>query len=279
MGNMKTKYNNFMEKDYEILKMIHKNNSLSEMLKYCIDDIESYYDEYNMVDEDSYNMEFVKLSKYHLNDIFNNCIYKTIMNKNPGLKEDFIRYRDLNYNIIPTIIYIHGYESTRYILGEIYSKTNKLESLDYCTNFKIKYNSNNYKNKKLDYFDKLRYLYKYCSPDYNQIFKEHYEDIPININLNYMNSTNTIRYFFFAVINEFSDEIDESTKQRFYNELWKLHDKIYYMAVEDALLYFIFDKKMNPKYLYNKRSKLSLFIEKVLKKYGFRSRKKLRLSD
>lgn len=244
------KFNEFIEdSEYtDELKKVHINEFI-EHLKGKLNDYEKSY----LVDY-PFNYEFIKLSQFHLNEIFNSCIYKTLMNKRDTqtLTKEFL---DMNYMEIPELIYKSIWELVRLRLREIVKSTKNLNDLSSLGSINMKYEANIYRSREMLRYDKLRYLYKFTSRFYNDTFIGSIARVMERTPLLHWETAESLIYSLYIHSTK-SDNLDEETKRRFYNELNKFWLNIISVAYDDAMIYFILDKKLKKSALKVKKKNL-----------------------
>lgn len=254
--------------NFELFKKMIINKEL------IIDNFKDKYVEYNellnKIDGHVYSnklcihKEFVKLTKFKLNELIDNCIIKTLNNKkdydNLGLiSEDIIAITQ----DIPSIIYKYIYYKTFLFLYQFNTNlNNKSDKIDYKT-ILINGNLNNYvKNKDFNKFDKIRVIHTYFTRNpkifVENIYPDEYE--------NYRQTTLDVVYSLYWICTK-SNAIDYETKGRFYNELIKLWYYICETAYKNCTDYFVWYKQF----------KLKEFDKILRKSLGERIRKMLRI--
>ena len=235
------KYNSFVNQDHSN-KISFK--ILLDLEKQRIDRIEKEFK-----NNEPLNYEFIKLSRFVLDDIYNSCIYKTLVNKRDVDQLNESQNLLQSYNELPFIIYQRVWDGVRIELKNVLLNTFNLKNLIRYSSQNSKYEENYYTKRKYKRFDKLRYIYKFfCNIDLNQLeaLKRIIEDLKELIYAFILKSTN-------------SNSIDIETKRRYYNELNKYWINLVSRAYEDALLYFIFEAKL--KHL-DRKKKLYIFNKK-----------------
>lgn len=243
------KYNNFFDRnDYEVLYATHINELVLNTKKVFVDYENMYLTDY------PYNYEFIKLSQFHLNEIFNSCIYKTLMNKRDTqtFTQEFLY---MNYAEIPELTYKGIWDLVRIKLNEIVRNTKNLKYMYKLSSLNMKYEENNYTSRSNKRFDKLRYLFKYTSRTYNESFMITLGDILEKRMLIPFYHLKRLLYCLFLNSTK-SDTLDEETKRRFYNELNKFWLNLVNVAYDDAILYFIFHRKLRKSALKLKKKNL-----------------------
>lgn len=243
------KYTEFYDRnDYEVLYATHINELVLNTKKKYVEYESKYLTDY------PYNYEFIKLSQFHLNEIFNSCIYKTLMNKRDTqtFTQEFLY---MNYAEIPELIYKGIWDLVRFRLREVVNQTKNLKYMYKLGSLNMKYEANNYSTRTNKRFDKLRYLFKYTSRSYNEAFMLSLDDALDKYMLIPFYSLKELLYCLFVNSTK-SDSLDEETKRRFYNELNKFWLNIINVAYDDAILYFIFHRKLRKSALKLKKKNL-----------------------
>lgn len=228
------KYTDFVNRDKDELLEIQLEEEIEQYKKH-FDDL---YDLYKI--SEPLNYEFIKLSNFYLVNIYNSCIYKTLVNKRSE-QETFLLH-DTCYHQLPEIIYKNIWESVRSEMLLLIDKTKNLKDISIYSTINGKYESNRYKKRRFKLFDKLRYLYKFFSNYDFSIDNDIYKTLNKMRDLFY-------RFFLDTTNNKL---IDNETKRRFYNELNKYWNNLIETAFEDALLYFILETRLK-KVKLNKR--------------------------
>lgn len=219
---------NFKDKYGEYIELLNKINNHIYSNKLCI------------------HKEFIKLTKFKLNELIDNCIIKTLTNK-----KDYDNLNMISEDIvaitqdIPNIIYKYTYYKTFLFLyqfrSNMYSKNDKI---DY-KNLIIKENINNYyNNKDFNKFDEIRVIHTYFTRNtkvfVDNLYPEEY--------INYDQTTLDIIYSLYWICTK-SNMIDIETKGRFYNELIKLWYYICETAYKNCIDYFVWYKQFKIKNL------------------------------
>ena len=240
---------------YEKLK--YDENTFYKHIYPKVEYLQNYLKNTNI--ENSYNFEAIKVNNFVINSIMYSCLFNKFKNIISENNEIFSEIKSaLKYDKLSYFIYAETYEITRNMLFYIYNKTNKLNNIEVLNSMEVNYLVNYYKNKKLRKFDRYRFLFKYLSKNSINI-KDFIINKELNSEFSIEDIETTINFLFFNSLYLFEKNnliIDDQTKQKFYIELYKYTNNIIITSYEDALLYFIFEINMDPKYL-NIKKKIS----------------------